>query len=91
MNTISAVAGLVGVDLAKDLFSACEVKSRVRVLRSLTIVARKALMRTAQHDAIPSSGPKAEGNSVMRPRLTGKLPTKTIGHPLVRCTGLRTR
>ena len=33
MNTISAVAGLVCVDLAKNVFSICEVDGRGRVLR----------------------------------------------------------
>ena len=33
MNTISAAAGLVGVDLAKIVFSICEVDGRGRVLR----------------------------------------------------------
>lgn len=33
MNTISAAAGLVGIDLAKNVFSICEVDGRGRVLR----------------------------------------------------------
>lgn len=33
MNTISAVTGLVGVDLAKNMFSVCEVNAQGRVLR----------------------------------------------------------
>ncbi|MBL0162423.1 MAG: hypothetical protein IPP82_01895 [Xanthomonadales bacterium] len=37
MNTISAVAGLAGIDLAKNVFSICEVDGRGRVLGRLVL------------------------------------------------------
>ena len=37
VNTISAVSGLVGVDLAKNVFSICEVDGRGRVLGRLVL------------------------------------------------------